>query len=99
MLYSYLDVKFVVLRAANGNRYTVGNDTRLISLGLIALFSNSKLTTNNGKHLKDISIADFVSLMYKLKISSRDGNDLSIGFDRDRNRRQRELTNNKNQKK
>ena len=28
--------------------------------------------------------------------SSRDSNDLSIGFDRDRGRRQRELTNNKN---
>ena len=36
------------------------------------------------------------SLMYKLLTSSRDGHYLSIGFDRDRNRRKRELTNNKN---
>ena len=34
--------------------------------------------------------------MYKLITSSRDSDDLSIGFDRDRGRRQRELTNNKN---
>ena len=34
--------------------------------------------------------------MYKLLTSSRDSDDLSIGFDRDRNRRKRELTNNKN---
>ena len=34
--------------------------------------------------------------MYKLLTSSRDNDDLSIGFDRDRNRRKRELTNNNN---
>ena len=36
--------------------------------------------------------------MYKLLPSSRGGDDLSIGFDRDRKRGQRELTNNKTQK-
>ena len=36
--------------------------------------------------------------MYKLITSSRGSDDLSIGFDRDRGRRQRELTNNKNVK-
>ena len=36
--------------------------------------------------------------MYKLLTSSKGSDDLSIGFDRDRNRRQRELTNNKTQK-
>ena len=35
--------------------------------------------------------------MYQLLTSSR-GSDLSIGFDRDRNSRQRELSNNKTQK-
>ena len=34
--------------------------------------------------------------MYKLLSSSKESDDLSIGFDRDRNRRKRELTNNKN---
>ena len=36
--------------------------------------------------------------MYKLSTSSRGSDDLSIGFDRDRNRRQRELSNKKTQK-
>ena len=34
--------------------------------------------------------------MYKLLTSAKDTDDLSIGFDRDRNRRRNELTNNKN---
>ena len=34
--------------------------------------------------------------MYKLLTSSKDSDDMSIGFDRDRDRRQRELSNNKN---
>ena len=53
------------------------------------------LTNSSGKHLED---AHFVSLMYKLKTSARGCDDLSFGFDRDLNRRKRELTNNKNQK-
>ena len=36
--------------------------------------------------------------MYKLLSSSKDGDDLSIGFDRSRDRRKRELLNNKTQK-
>ena len=36
--------------------------------------------------------------MYKPITSRRGSDDLSIGFDRDRIRRQRELTNNKNHK-
>ena len=39
-----------------------------------------------------------MSLLYKLKTSSKDRDDLSIGMDRDGNRRQREFTSNKNQK-
>ena len=34
--------------------------------------------------------------MYKLKFSAKNTDDLSIRFDRNSNRRQRELTNNKN---
>ena len=64
----------------------------------MALFSNYKLTTSSGKHLENIDHAHIVFLMYKLLTSSRGSDDLSIGFDRDRNRRQRELTNNKTQK-
>ena len=54
------------------------------------------MTTSSGKHLEDISDAHIVSLIYKLLTSSRGSDDLSIGFDRDRGRRQRELTSNKN---
>ena len=98
MLNSYLELGFDVLHTATNSRYADGNDIRLINLGPIALFSNYKLTTSSGKHLENIDHAHIVSLMYKLLTSSRGSDDLSIGFDRDRNRRQRELTNNKTQK-
>ena len=65
-------------------------------MGPIALFNNFTLTTSSGKHLEDISHAHLVSLMYKLITSSRDSNDLSIGFDYSRNRRRDELALNKN---
>ena len=77
------------------NRYVDTSDIRLVILGPIVLFSNYKLTTSLGKHLEEISHAHIVSLMYKLLISNKDGEDLSIGFDRSRDRRKRELTNNK----
>ena len=82
-----------MLHAATNNRYVDGNDIRLVNLGNVALFSNYKLTTSSGKHLGDLSHAHIVSLMYKLITSAKD-NDFSIGFDRDRGRRQRELSNN-----
>ena len=98
LLNSYLELKFDVLHAATNNRYIDGNDIKLVNLGPIALFINYKLTTSSGKNLENIDHAHIVSLMYKLLTSSRGSDDLSIGFDRDRNRRQSELTNNKTQK-
>ena len=95
---SYLELNFDVLHAATNNRYVDGNDIRLVNLGSIGLFSNYKLTTSSGKHLQNIDHSHIVSLMYKLLTSSKGSDDLSIFFDRDRNRRQRELTNNKTQK-
>ena len=95
LLKSYLDLNFDILHAATNNRYVDGNDIRLVNLGPIALFSKYKSTALSGKHLDDISHAHIVSLMFKLITSAEDTNDLSICFDRDRNRRQRELTNNK----
>ena len=65
-------------------------------MGPAALFSNFKLTTSSGKHLEDFSHAHLVSLMYKLITSSKDSNDLSIGFDYSRNRKRDELALNKN---
>ena len=96
LLTSCIELYFDVLRADNSNRYVVANVIRLVKLGPIALFSNYKLTTSSGKHLEEISHAHIVSLMYKLLTSSRDSDDLSIGFDRNRGRRKNELTNNKN---
>ena len=98
LLNSYLELDFDVSHAGTNNRYEDGNNIRLVNLGPIALFSNYKLTTSSGKHLENIDHAHIVSLMYKLLTSSKESNDLSIGFDRDRNRRQRELTINKTQK-
>ena len=66
------------------NRYVGANDVRLVNLGPIDLFSNYELTTSSGKHLEEISHAHIVSLMHKLLTSSKDSDDLSIGFDRSR---------------
>ena len=98
LLNSYLELNFDVLRADNSNRYVDGNDIRLVNLGSIGLFSNYKLTTSSGKHLENIDHAHIVPLIYKLLTSSKGSDDLSICFDRDRGRRQRELSNNKTQK-
>ena len=95
MLNSYLDLNFEVIKRADNSRYANGNDIRLVNLGPIALFSSFKLTTSSGKHLEDISYAHIVSLMYKPITSSKDSDDLSIGFDRSRARRQDEMTDNK----
>ena len=96
LLNSYLDLSFEVIKKDDNSRYANGNDIRLVNLGPIALFSNFKLTTSSGKHLEDISHAHLVSLMHKLITSSKDSNDLSIGFDNSRNRRRDELALNKN---
>ena len=95
LLNSYIELNFDVLRADKNNRYVDANDISLINLGPIAFFSNYKLTTSSGKHLEEISNAHIVSLMYKLLTSSKDKDDLSIGFDRNRGKRINELTNNK----
>ena len=95
LLNSYIELSFDVLQAATNNRYVDANDIRLVNLGPMALISNYKLTTSSGKHLEEISHAHIVSLMYKLLTSSNDSDDLSIGFDRSRDKRKRELTNNK----
>ena len=56
------------------------------------------MTTGSGKTSTDVAQAHIVTLMYKPTTSSGENGGLSIGFDRDRDRRQRELTNNKNLK-
>ena len=96
LLNSYFELIFKLLQAASNNRYVDTSDIRLVNLGPIVLFSNYKLTTPSGKHLEEISHAHIVSLMNKLLTSSKDSDDVSIGFDGSRDKRKRELTNNKN---
>ena len=95
LLNNLLDLNFDVFHAVKPeNRYADADDLRLVNLGSIALFSNYKLASSNGKHTEEISHAHIACLMYKLITSSKDSDDLSIGFDRDRDKRQRELSNN-----
>ena len=96
LLKIYIELNFDVLHAASNDRYADNNtDKKLVNLGLIVSFRNYKLTTCSGKHLEDIAHAHIASLIYNLIISARDTDDLSIGFDRDRNREQREIITNK----
>ena len=95
MLGSFLRANFDALHATTNNRYTDGDDIRLVNEDPIALFSNYQLKSGSGKHIEEINHAHIVCLLYKLITSARNTDDLSIGFDRDRGRRQRELTNNK----
>ena len=85
---------FDVLQAASNDRYVDGSDMRLVNLGSVALFSNYKFTNSSGKHLEDINHAHIVKLMCKLTSSAKHDDDLSIGFDRSRDRRNQELTKN-----
>ena len=96
LLNSYLELNFDVLKAATIDRYANTDDIRLTNLGAIALFSVYKVVTASSKHLEEVTHAHFVSLIYKIVTSSRDGDDLSFGFDRNRGRRKNELSNNKN---
>ena len=93
---SYLVSNFEVIIKADNSRYANGSDIRHVNLGPITLFNIFKLTTSSGKHLQDISQGHIVSLMYELITSSKDSDDLAIGFDRSRNGRKDELDLNKN---
>ena len=97
LLNSFLDLNFDVFHAVNpDNRYADVDDIRLVILGPIVLFSNYKLASSNGKPIEEFSHAHFACLLYKLTNSPKDIDVLSIGFDRDRDRGQRQLSNNKN---
>ena len=95
LLNSYLELNFDVIQAVNGNRYVDASDIRLVNLGPIAFFSNYKLTTSLGKHIQEVSHAHIVSLMYELLTSNKDSDDPSIDFDRSRDRKKGDLTDNK----
>ena len=93
---SYLELDFsVTLRAGAHNRYVDNDQIRLVNLGPIALFIKNRLTSSSGKEIEEIDNAHVICLMHKLISSSRDCDDLSIGFHRSNAVRERELTNNK----
>ena len=77
-----------VLHAATKTRYIDGDDIRLVNEGPVALFSIYKLQSSSGKHIEEINHAHAVCLMYNFVTSARITDDLSIGFDSDRGRRQ-----------
>ena len=94
MLGGRIRLNFDVLHAATNNRYIDDDDIRLVNEGSIALFSIYKLQSSSGEHIEEKNHAHIVCLTYKLITSARNTDDLSIGYDRDRARRQRELTKN-----
>ena len=98
MLDSRLDLSFDVLHAATGNSSINGDNVRIINFGPTAFFSNYDLTSSSGKHQKSIDYAHIVFLKFKLLISARESDDLSIGFHRSGDNRKQELTTNKNKK-
>ena len=96
LLNNYLDLYFEVFKKADNSRYGNCDDKRLANLGPIALFSNFELTTSSGIHLEDISHAHLISLRYKLKSSSKNRDNLSIGSNRSRNIGRDKVAQNKN---
>ena len=96
MFNSYYNINFDIVQAATNNRYADGDKIRLVNLGRLALFSNYKMTTSSGKHWEGISHSHINSSIYKLLTSARGCDGSSIGFDRDRGRRQPDLNNNRN---
>ena len=75
LLNNFLDLNIEVVNKTDNSRHGNGNDIKLVNLGPIALFSKFILTKSSEKHLVDISHAHLVSLMYKLKTSSKDRDD------------------------
>ena len=78
MINSYLELYFEVIKIADISRYAKSDDIRLINLAPIALFSIFKLSTSSGKYFEDVSHGHIVSLLYKLKTSAQDSDDLSL---------------------
>ena len=95
LLNSYLDLIFDVFKSADNSKFVKGCDIGCVILGSTALFNKYLSTTTSGKHVEVFSNAHKISSIYKLINSAKITDDLSICFDRDRNKRQRELNDNK----
>ena len=80
---AYLEVDFnVEHRAGAQARYADGDHIKLINLGPVALFNKYRITSSPGKEMERIDTAQVICLMYNSISSSRDSDDLSIGFHR-----------------
>ena len=91
---SYHELDFNVTHRTGAHaQYVDGDHIRLVNLGPIALFNNYKLTSSSGKKIEEIDNALVICSMHKLISSSRDSNDLTIGFHRSNAVRGRELAN------
>ena len=96
---SYLELDFNVTHRAGAHvRYADGDHIRLVNLGPPVIFIKYTLKSSSGKEIEEIDNAHVICLRYKLISSSRDSDDLSIGFHRSIEARERELTNNKTTK-
>ena len=83
----------VTHRASSHARYADGGHIRLIILLSFDFFIKYGLTSSSGKELEEIDTAHVICLMYKLISRSRVSDDLSIGFHRSIDIRERELNN------
>ena len=92
---SYPELDFNTTHRAGAHaRYPDGDHIRLVNLGPVAVFSKYRLTSSSGKELNELDNAHVICLMHKLISSSRNSDDLSIGFHRSNVAREREVTNN-----
>ena len=90
---SYIELNFIVPHIAGAHARCADVDhMRLINLGPISLLNKYRLTSFSGKEIEEIDNALVFCLRYILTSSSRDGDDLSIGFLRSNDARERELT-------
>ena len=94
---SYISIEFEVLKN-DDTRYADGDQISLVNFGLIALFSEAKLTTSSGKHLENVDNLHPISLMYKLLTSTHQTSQLMYGFEESQATRRQELTTNKTEK-
>ena len=79
-------------------KFNDGDEIGLVIFGPVALFSEAKLTTSSGKHLKKVDNLHPISLMIKLLTSTYKTSQLLYGFEESTAIRRQELTNNKTEK-
>ena len=89
---SYLQIEVDVLKNDN-SRFVDDNRISLINMGVLALFSEARLSTSSDKTLENINHLHPTCLMYKLLTSPKDYSDPLSGFEKDVTKRRQQLTN------